>query len=279
VILVLALVGILYGALVAMVQEDVKRLVAYSSVSHLGFVMLGLFSLNLEAFQGSLYQMLNHGLSTGALFLLVGIIYQRRHTRMIVDYGGIARTVPLYAAAFLFITLSSIGLPGLNGFVGEFLILLGAFGSNTWTGVVGGLGVILGAFYMLWLCQRFLFGPIRHEENRGLRDLNLREGLTLVPIVIFAVVLGVAPRPLLKRMEPSLADALQRITSAAATEEPAPRAELDGTPAGLRGHTRPGDPGIERIREDEARTGATEDPLLPPASNRPEEGSAGGETS
>jgi NADH-quinone oxidoreductase subunit M len=222
-LLVLAAVGIVYGALVAMMQEDIKRLVAYSSVSHLGFVMLGLFSLNVEAFQGSLYQMLNHGLSTGALFLLVGMIYERRHTRKIEHYGGIAKTVPLFATAFLLITLSSIGLPGLNGFVGEFLILLGAFGNATWTGVIGGLGIVLGAIYMLWLCQRFLFGPIRHEENKGLRDLNLREGLTLIPIVVLVVVMGVAPKGLLDRMEPSITRALVRVT------EPAPSRPDFGT--------------------------------------------------
>jgi NADH-quinone oxidoreductase subunit M len=210
-IITLAVVGIIYGALVAMVQVDVKRLVAYSSVSHLGFVMLGLFSLNTEAFQGSLYQMLNHGLSTGALFLLVGMIYQRTHTRMIRDYGGIAAVVPLFATAFLFVTLSSIGLPGLNGFVGEFLILVGAFGSKPWTAVVGGLGVILGAFYMLWLVQRFLFGPLQHEKNRALGDLKLREGFILVPIAALMVFMGVYPKPLLERMEPSIEAALDRI--------------------------------------------------------------------
>jgi NADH-quinone oxidoreductase subunit M len=216
-LLVLAAVGIVYGALVAMMQVDIKRLVAYSSVSHLGFVMLGLFSLNVEAFQGSLYQMLNHGLSTGALFLLVGMIYERRHTRLIEHYGGIAKTVPLFATAFLLITLSSIGLPGLNGFVGEFLILLGAFGNATWTGVIGGLGIVLGAIYMLWLCQRFLFGPVRHEENKGIRDLNLREGLTLIPIAVLVVVMGVAPKGLLDRMEPSITRALVRVTEPAAS--------------------------------------------------------------
>ncbi|MDM7915000.1 MAG: NADH-quinone oxidoreductase subunit M, partial [Candidatus Eisenbacteria bacterium] len=166
-LLTLAAIGIVYGALVAMVQTDIKKLVAYSSVSHLGYVMLGLFSFNLEAFSGALYQMLNHGLSTGALFLLVGILYERRHTRQIADYGGIAKRVPLYTAAFLLVTLSSIGLPGLNGFVGEFLILLGAFGANRTAAIVSTTGVVLGAAYMLWLTQRFLFGPMRHEENRS----------------------------------------------------------------------------------------------------------------
>ena len=200
----LAVIGIIYGALVAMVQEDVKKLVAYSSVSHLGYVMLGLFSFNLEAFSGALYQMLNHGLSTGALFLLVGMMYERRHTRMIGDYGGIAGRVPLYAAAFLLVTFSSIGLPGLNGFVGEFLILIGAFGAVKTAAVFACLGVVLGAAYMLWLTQRFLFGPMRNEENRTLKDLSLREGLLLAPILLLIIYMGVQPKPFLDRMTPAL---------------------------------------------------------------------------
>ena len=200
----LAVIGIIYGALVAMVQTDIKKLVAFSSVSHLGYVMLGLFSFNLEAFSGALYQMLNHGLSTGALFLLVGILYERRHTRMISDYGGIAGTVPLYSAAFLLVTLSSIGLPGLNGFVGEFLILTGAFGAVRTAAIISTLGVVLSACTMLWLTQRFLFGPMRNQENRGLKDLSLREGIVLAPILILIIYMGVQPRPLLDRMTPAL---------------------------------------------------------------------------
>jgi len=211
VLITLAVIGILYGALVSMAQEDIKKLVAYSSVSHLGYVMLGLFCFNMEAFSGALYQMLNHGLSTGALFLLVGIIYERRHTRMIAAYGGIAGCVPLYAAAFLLVVLSSIGLPGLNGFVGEFLILAGAFGAQRTAAILSCLGVVLGAAYMLWLTQRFLFGPLRHEENRGLRDLTPREGLLLAPVLLLIVYMGVQPRVFLDRMQPALRAALSRV--------------------------------------------------------------------
>ncbi|MBM3287376.1 MAG: NADH-quinone oxidoreductase subunit M [Candidatus Eisenbacteria bacterium] len=209
----LAVIGILYGALVAMAQTDIKKLVAYSSVSHLGYVMLGLFSFNIEAFSGALYQMLNHGLSTGALFLLVGILYERRHTRMISDYGGIATKVPLFTAAFLLVTLSSIGLPGLNGFVGEFLILLGAFETQRTAAVLATLGVVLGAVYMLWLAQRFLFGPMRNPENRALRDLTPREALVLVPILVLIVYMGVQPRPFLDRMAPALRAALAPVAA------------------------------------------------------------------
>lgn len=207
----LSVIGIVYGALVAMVQEDIKKLVAYSSVSHLGFVMLGLFSFNLEAFSGALYQMLNHGLSTGALFLLVGFLYERRHTRLISDYGGIASRVPIYTAAFLLVTFSSIGLPGLNGFVGEFLVLIGAFGANKTAAVIATSGVILSASYMLWLTQRFLFGPMRNEANAGLKDMNAREGLLLAPVLFLIVWMGVQPKPFLDRMAPSLEAALARV--------------------------------------------------------------------
>jgi NADH-quinone oxidoreductase subunit M len=204
-------IGIIYGALVAMVQTDIKKLVAYSSVSHLGYVMLGLFSFNLEAFSGALYQMLNHGLSTGALFLLVGILYERRHTRMISDYGGIAGRVPLYTAAFMLVTFSSIGLPGLNGFVGEFLILIGAFGAHRTAAIISTLGVVLGAAYMLWLTQRFLFGPMRHEENRKLTDLSWREGLLLAPVLLLIIYMGIQPRVFLDRMTPALSATLARV--------------------------------------------------------------------
>jgi NADH-quinone oxidoreductase subunit M len=210
-LMTLAVIGIIYGALVAMVQPDIKKLVAYSSVSHLGYVMLGLFSFNLEAFSGALYQMLNHGLSTGALFLLVGILYERRHTRMISDYGGIAKTVPLFTVAFMLVTLSSIGLPGLNGFIGEFLILSGAFGVARIPAIISTFGVVLGAVYMLWLTQRFLFGPMRNEENRTLKDLSPREGLTLVPILLLIVYMGVQPRTFLDRMTPALQATLAKV--------------------------------------------------------------------
>jgi NADH-quinone oxidoreductase subunit M len=214
-LIALAVIGIIYGALVAMVQEDIKKLVAYSSVSHLGYVMLGLFSFNLEAFSGALYQMLNHGLSTGALFLLVGMLYERRHTRMIGDYGGIAGRVPLYATAFMLVTFSSIGLPGLNGFVGEFLILIGAFGAVRTAAIFSCLGVVLGAVYMLWLTQRFLFGPMRHEENKTLKDLTPREGLLLAPILLLIVYMGIQPKPFLDRMIPALQATLTQLQGVA----------------------------------------------------------------
>jgi NADH-quinone oxidoreductase subunit M len=204
----LAVVGIVYGALMCLVQKDMKRLVAYSSVSHLGFVMLGMMALTAEGLTGSVYQMLNHGVSTGGLFLLVGLLYERRHTRLIADYGGIARQVPWIAAAFVVVTLSSVGLPGTSGFVGEFLIL-----SGTWLGrlpraglyaALGATGVILGAVYMLLLVEKVFFGPMRHEANRSMRDLSLREAFVLAPIVILIVVMGVVPQPFLAPAKPSV---------------------------------------------------------------------------
>jgi len=208
---VLALIGIVYGALVAMVQDDVKKLVAYSSVSHLGFVVLGLFAFNVSGIEGGIYVMLAHGLSTSALFLLVGVIYERRHTRMIADYGGLARSMPLFATLFLITTLASIGLPGLCGFIGEFLVLLGAFRSSPWTAVVAATGVILGAVYMLWMYRRVFFGPILSEKNRKLPDLSLRELVVILPLVIGMVALGVRPAPLLDRMETAVQGHLEMI--------------------------------------------------------------------
>lgn len=205
----LALVGIVYGSLVAMVQKDVKKLVAYSSVAHMGFVMLGIFALNLQGLTGSVLQMINHGLSTGALFVLVGFIYARRHTREISDFGGLAKPMPVFAALFGIVVMSSIGLPALNGFVGEFLILLGAFGANPWVGVVATSGVVLAAAYMLWMYRRVVFGPLDKPENRGLIDLDLRERAALVLLVIPIVWIGVYPDPLLRRIEPSVSLLLQ----------------------------------------------------------------------
>jgi len=194
---VLAVIGIIYGALVAMVQKDIKKLVAYSSVSHMGFVVLGIFALNDIAMQGAIIQMINHGLATGALFLIVGMIYDRRHTRMISDYGGIAKVVPVFAVMFMISTLASIGLPGLNGFIGEFLILNGSFSSELYANktyaILGATGVILAAVYMLWMFQRVLFGPITNEENEKLTDLNMREVGLLIPLVLFMVWIGVRP--------------------------------------------------------------------------------------
>jgi NADH-quinone oxidoreductase subunit M len=211
----LAVVGIIYGALVAMVQPDLKRLVAYSSVSHLGFVMLGIFALDPQGVDGAIYQMLNHGLSTGALFLLVGMIYLRRHTREISEFGGLWRSIPIYAAVFMFVMLSSIGLPGLNGFVGEFLILLGAYLSSVWVAAVFAvLGLILGALYMMWAYERVMWGPITRAVNETVRDLNGREIAVVVPVIGLMLFMGLYPRPLLSRIEPSVALMLGRVQTA-----------------------------------------------------------------
>jgi NADH-quinone oxidoreductase subunit M len=203
-IVVLAVLGILYGALMAWVQPDIKKLVAYSSVSHLGFVMLGLFAFNAQGVEGGILQMVNHGLSTGALFLLVGILYERRHTRLLADYGGLAKVIPAYAAILVIITLSSIGLPGLNGFIGEFTVLVGAFRVHRWATVWATLGVILAAIYMLWMVQRVLFGEISREENKNLPDLSFREWAVLAPIIVFVFWIGLAPRPFFQKMETSV---------------------------------------------------------------------------
>ncbi len=206
----LALIGITYGAMVAMVQKDMKKLVAYSSVAHLGFVMLGTFALNEQGLTGSLLQQINHGISTGALFMLVGVIYERRHTRMIADYGGIAKVMPVFAVLFLIVALSSIGLPTTNGFVGEFLILLGTFASNTLYGVIATSGVILAAVYLLWMYQRVFYGKIVHDENQKLKDITAFEALPILVLIVLAIWIGVYPDPLLVRMEPSLQLILDR---------------------------------------------------------------------
>jgi len=200
-ILTLAVIGILYGAWVALVQPDMKRLVAYSSVSHLGFVMLGLAAGTIASTQGAVLQMVNHGLSTGALFLLVGVLYERRHTRMIADFGGIAKVVPVYTGLFLLVTLSSIGLPGLNGFVGEFLILAGTWHRYPVAAILAAFGLIFGAIYMLWMVQRVFWNPFAHKENVSLKDVNLREVLAVAPLIIFIVWIGVHPTTFLSPME------------------------------------------------------------------------------
>jgi NADH-quinone oxidoreductase subunit M len=202
-VLVLAVIGIIYGALVAMVQPDFKKLVAYSSVSHLGFVMLGIFALTLQSVQGALMVMINHGISTGALFLLVGIIYERRHTRLIDAYGGIARVIPMFAAMLTFVSLSSIGLPGTNGFVGEFLVLIGSFRTYPVLTIIATTGVIFAAVYMLWAIQRILFNPLDKPENTHVPDLNRRELAMLLPLIAVIIWLGVYPAPVLRRMEGS----------------------------------------------------------------------------
>jgi len=220
--IILAIIGIIYGALVAMVQPDMKRLVAYSSVAHMGFVVLGMFTFTEWGMQGALYQMLSHGVSTGALFLLVGFIYERRHTRMIAELGGLANPMPIYAALFVFTTMSSIGLPFLNGFVGEFLIMLGMWksqilsmtGGANWNYIAtlfAGTGVILAAVYLLWLVQRVFFGKITNEKNRGLYDLSWREIGLLAPLLVLMVYMGVYPKPFLSRSREAVVAIQQRV--------------------------------------------------------------------
>lgn len=215
----LAVIGILYGAAVCFPQKDVKKLVAYSSVSHLGFVMLGLFALNAQGIEGAILQMVNHGLSTGALFLLVGMIYERRHTREMDQFGGLWKVMPVYGTLTLIVALSSMGLPGLNGFVGEFSILLGAFGSDALGSYLfaglGAAGVILAAIYLLTMFQKMFLGPVTHEENKGLKDMNLREVVILVPLLILIFWIGLYPRPFFEIMEPSVTNLLDTLQAAA----------------------------------------------------------------
>jgi len=199
----LAVIGVIYGALVAMVQPDVKKLVAYSSVSHLGFVMLGIWAATLQSVQGALMVMIGHGLSTGALFFLIGMLYERRHTRLIESYGGIARVVPLFSAIFTVVALSSIGLPGLNGFVGEFLVLLGSFARHPWAVGLATTGVIFAAAYLLWALQRIIYNPLDKADNKTLKDLSWREVAVVLPLLLGIVWLGLYPRPVLRRMETS----------------------------------------------------------------------------
>jgi len=207
-IIALAIIGIIYGAIVSIVQRDIKSLVAFSSVSHLGYVMLGLFVLNAQGITGGILQMINHGLSTGALFLLVGMLYERRHTRLIADFGGVAKVMPIYAAFFLIVMFSSVGLPGLNGFVGEFLILVGAFQANVWYAAFAATGVVLSAIYLLWMYQRAMNGPITHEENKTLKDLSPREIALLVALVVFIVWIGVYPKIFLDPIQASVVNLL-----------------------------------------------------------------------
>jgi NADH-quinone oxidoreductase subunit M len=203
IVLTLAVIGIVYGALVSLVQPDFKKLVAYSSVSHLGFVMLGIFALTVQSVQGALMVMINHGLSTGALFFLIGMIYERRHTRLIAAYGGIARVVPLFSTILVFVSLSSIGVPGTNGFIGEFLVLLGAYRTYPVLAVISATSVIIAAAYMLWAVQRILFNPLDKPENEHIPDMNRRELLLMAPLVAGIIWLGVYPAPVLRRLQPA----------------------------------------------------------------------------
>jgi NADH-quinone oxidoreductase subunit M len=231
----LSIAGIVYGALVAAVQADLKRLIAYSSVAHLGFVVLGMFVGNSEGMTGGILQMVSHGLSTGALFILVGALYDRRHTRQIGDFGGLAKSVPVLAGVFLFVALSSLGLPGLNGFVGEFLVLLGTFLGYRWWVIPAAFGIVLAAVYLLWAYKRVFHGPITNEDNRTIPDLDLRERLMLAPVLALIVAIGVYPKPFLERIEP----AAERIATQLQTCSVLPGAppETDGCPTQAPDHT------------------------------------------
>ena len=208
---ILALVGIIYGGLMALIQKDIKSLVAYSSVSHMGLIMLAIFALNFEGIQGGIYQMLNHGLSTGALFLCVGILYERSHTRLIKDYGGVSKQMPVFSVFFLICMLSSVGLPGLNGFVGEILCLFGIFQANKVLAILGVTTVILAAAYLLWMFQRVMHGPITSDKVRSFKDLNKREIVFLVPIVIMMFWMGIFPQTFLRKMDASIERLLNQI--------------------------------------------------------------------
>ena len=215
---ILAVIGIVYGALVSMVQKDLKRLIAFSSVSHLGFVMLGLFTFTMPGVQGGIIQMINHGLSTGALFLIVGTIYERRHTRMISEFGGLCTPMPVFAIIFMIVTLSSIGLPGLNGFVGEFLILLGTFQVNKVYAVIAATGVIFAACYMLWMFQRVIFGQVTNDKNKDLKDLSWREIAIFAPLILFIVWIGVYPSTFLDKTKASTENFLALMAKAKSTQ-------------------------------------------------------------
>jgi NADH-quinone oxidoreductase subunit M len=230
VMLVLAVIGIVYGALVALVQPDFKKLVAYSSVSHLGFVMLGIFAMTVESMQGALMVTISHGISTGALFLLIGMIYERRHTRQIEDFGGIAKVMPIFALFLTIVSLSSIGVPGTNGFIGEFLVLIGSFPTQPWYAFIAATSVIFAAAYLLWAVQRIIYNPLVKPENLALKghDLNWREIGLLTPLLIGILWLGVYPKPVLQKTE-AAAERLVRGVEAARLSGPA------GAPAGLGG--------------------------------------------
>jgi NADH-quinone oxidoreductase subunit M len=216
IVVTLAVVGIIYGALVAMVQPDFKKLIAYSSVSHLGFVVLGIWALTVQSVQGALMVMINHGISTGALFFLVGMVYERRHSRLVADFGGIARVMPAYAAVLTLVSLSSIGLPGTNGFVGEFLVLLGTFRTHPVAAGIAATGVIFAACYLLWALQRVIYYKLDKAENQALTDLTPREWGVLVPLMVMILWLGLAPGPVLRRMEPSARHFIEAVQGRAA---------------------------------------------------------------
>ena len=264
---VLAVIGIIYGALVAMVQEDVKKLVAYSSVSHLGFVMLGIFAFNSHAINGAILQMINHGISTGALFLIVGVLYERRHTRMIADYGGVSARMPVFAVIFMIATLSSIGLPLTNGFVGEFLILMGVFFWSKPFAALAATGVIWAAVYMLWMFQRVMFGKITHPENEELEDVDAREIAYFAPLLALVFILGIFPSPFIAKIEPSVNHLIGQVyreeikAKKAAANKAAPQTgqKAAESPAEPEAEPTPGDQGQQ------PESGAQAAPDAPPA--------------
>ena len=232
--LALALIGVIYGALVAMVQKDMKKLVAYSSVSHLGLCMLGIFAMNPWGLKGAMFQMLNHGISTPGLFLVVGIVYERRHTRMIADYGGLSKTMPIYATIFMLMTMSSIGLPLLNGFIGEATILMGTFQAWPWVAVVATSGIVLGAAYMLWMFQRVMFGPIS-EVNAKMEDLNFREIAYFTPLIIVAVWIGLYPKPFMDIMDKPVAKLVMQVQPDFYKAETLAAKQAEAAKVGMRG--------------------------------------------
>jgi NADH-quinone oxidoreductase subunit M len=223
----LSVIGIVYASLVAMVQEDVKKLVAYSSVAHLGFVMIGVFALNQQGIAGGMLQMINHGISTGALFLIVGFIYERRHTRLISDFGGLSKQMPIFATIFMIVTFSSVGLPGTNGFVGEFLVLLGGFESKlrVWT-IIASSGVILSAVYMLWMFQRVMFGELSNPKNQVLKDLNAREIVIMAPLIVMIFVMGIYPKPFIDKMTPAIEKLITQTRQKQVAQVVVPAAQL-----------------------------------------------------
>ena len=231
IISVLAIIGIIYGALVAMVQPDMKKLVAYSSVAHMGFIVLGIFAFNINGIEGAIYQMCSHGVSTGALFLLVGMLYDRRHTRLIAEFGGLATAIPVFSTFFLIVTLSSLGLPVLNGFVGEFLIIVGAFHVKPAYAALAAVGVVLAAVYLLWMYQRVFFGEVTNPKNQKLPDIDAREKFILVVLVLVIIWMGVYPSPFLRRIDVSSAQVIQRM-GAGTTQL------VDGAPLKIGGQTR-----------------------------------------
>jgi NADH-quinone oxidoreductase subunit M len=228
IVVVLSIIGIIYGAVVCLMQKDMKRLIAYSSVSHLGFCTLGIFALTPLGLSGSVLQQINHGISTGALFLIVGVLYERRHTRLISEFGGLATPMPAFAAIYLIVSLSSLGMPLLNGFIGEVTILQGTFVANKAWAAWACLGIVLGAAYLLWLYQRTMFGPVTHDVNKTLPDMNLREHAVLLPLVVLAFWIGIYPKPFFAIIEKPVERIVRQVNPGF---YPAIPAQSAGTPA------------------------------------------------